>query len=75
MKKVLFGLAFLGAMAFSGITAQGQGSVDPGESDYKWKQLICPETQQAFEVCWLTGDGNPCSTWGETTRDCPSFGM
>ncbi|WP_087941328.1 hypothetical protein [Algoriphagus faecimaris] len=33
MKKVLFGVAFLGAMAFSGITAQGQGSVDPGEGN------------------------------------------
>ncbi|MGM0946359.1 MAG: hypothetical protein ACQEW9_14335 [Bacteroidota bacterium] len=40
MKKVLFGLVFIGAMAFSGTTAQCQGSVDPGEDD-KW--VCCKE--------------------------------
>ncbi|MGM0946351.1 MAG: hypothetical protein ACQEW9_14295 [Bacteroidota bacterium] len=47
MKKVLFGLAFFGAMAFTGITAQGQGSVDPGEGE---------ETRCYQRMYWCAGE-------------------
>jgi hypothetical protein len=70
MKKVLFGLAFLGAMAFSGSILFAQGMEEPGGSDYKWKQRVCPSTQETYEVCWISGDGNACDEWGQMTRDC-----
>lgn len=71
MKKVFFGLIMFSALLSSPMLGFGQASVDPGNNPYKWKQLTCPSTGESYEICWLTGDGNECSTWGSTTRSCP----
>ncbi|RAI90046.1 hypothetical protein [Algoriphagus yeomjeoni] len=66
MKKLLFGMAFfMGAMVFS------IGDLLAEEDEMRWKQLPCTDgSGGTYEVCWLTGDGNICDTWGEQTRDC-----
>jgi len=71
-KSFVFGLAFLGSMGFGGLAANGQASVDPpeGGSELRWRQLFCPSTGSFYEICFLTGDGSLCSSWGDTTRSC-----
>ncbi|SFT68491.1 hypothetical protein SAMN04489724_1599 [Algoriphagus locisalis] len=51
MKKLLFGMAFMGAMMFSSVGSFGQGSVDPG-GDEKW---VCCQEADVFCQDWLGG--------------------
>jgi hypothetical protein len=75
IKSFVFGLAFLGSLAFGGISANAQGMGGPGNGgeELKWKQLYCSTTGSFFEICFLSGDGNSCDEWGTQTRDCPPF--
>jgi hypothetical protein len=74
MKKLLFGMAFfMGAMMFGGGSeVNAQASVDPLEGEeIRWKRVPCADgTGGTFEICWLIGDGNICSTYEERTRYC-----
>jgi len=68
MKKLILSLALAGAMGFYVNPAMSQASVEPGEK-LSWQQRICP-SGTIIETCWYTGDGNGCSIFGESTRDC-----
>ncbi len=71
MKKLLFGIAFMGAMMCTGLSGYGQASVDPVSEEMRWKNLQCTDgSGGTYEICWLTGDGNTCDTYGEKTRYC-----
>ena len=73
MKKLIFGLAFLGAMSLSGVSvnAQGMGGPGGGEDEKRWQQLHCTDgTGGTYEICFYTGDGNTCDTHGAKTRNC-----
>lgn len=66
MKKLLFGMAFfMGAMMFSSVNVQAE------EDIMRWKNRNCSDgSGGTYEICWLTGNGNVCDTYGETTRNC-----
>ncbi|WP_086542471.1 hypothetical protein [Algoriphagus antarcticus] len=66
MKKLLFGTAFfLGAIFFTSLSVQAE------EDIMRWEQMFCTDgSGGTYEICFLTGDGNQCFTWYDTTRDC-----
>ncbi len=65
MKKLLFGMAFMGFMMFVGVSVQAQ------ELELRWNQMPCTDGSGGqYEICFYTGDGSLCSTWGEKTREC-----
>ncbi len=47
-----------------------ENAVAGSESTLRWKQMYCTNGPGVYEICFYTGDGNSCSTWGEVTRDC-----
>jgi len=73
MKKVLFGLAFLGAMAFSGSILFAQGMADPGQGggfECKIELLKCNwYSSETRQICHQNGDGLSCIC-GQSTN-CP----
>lgn len=70
MKKLIFGLAFFGAMAISGVSVNAQGTGGAGD-EKRWQQLSCTDgSGGTYEICFYTGDGNTCDTHGEKTRNC-----
>lgn len=69
MKKLLFGMAFfMGAMMFSSLNSQAEVPV------FRWKNLNCTDgSGGTYEICWASGNGNICTTYGEKTRNCDRF--
>lgn len=75
LKSILLGGMFVFAfLILTGSPAISQGLGGPGaggETEYKWQQLWCTDgSGGTYEICYMIGDGNPCPTWGITTRDC-----
>jgi len=72
MKKLISGMLFVAAMglSFGGTVANAQILGGNGDDLY-WQQLTCTDgSGGTYEICFYTGDGNPCDTHGETTRNC-----
>ena len=70
MKKVFFVLVTSLIFGLSSTNSFSQASVDPPEYEFRWKQRVCPYTGDTYEICWMTGDGFICSSYGQTTRPC-----
>lgn len=72
MKKLILSLALAGAMGFYASPAMSQVSSIPGDDEppeLRWHQRDCLNGV-FIETCWYTGDGNICSVFGQSTRDC-----
>jgi len=66
LKKLLFGMAFfIGAMMFSTVNVQAEELV------LRWRNLTCSDgSGGTHEICWASGNGDICTTYGEKTRNC-----
>jgi len=72
MKNFISGMLVVAAMclSFSGSVANAQSMGGVGD-ELRWQRMWCTDgSGDTYEVCWLTGDGNECSTYGEQTRSC-----
>jgi hypothetical protein len=59
-----------GEHEFIEVDAALENAIADSDGEKKWKQMHCTSGTGTYEICFYTGDGNSCSTWGETTRDC-----
>ena len=56
---------FFGAMMFSTMNVHGEEIV------LRWRNLKCTDgSGGTYEICWASGNGNTCGTYGEKTRNC-----
>lgn len=61
-------------MMMTGVSFEAKADMPPpgGEEDeMRWAEMWCEDgSGSRYEICFYTGDGNLCTTWGDTTRDC-----
>ncbi|MGM0946354.1 MAG: hypothetical protein ACQEW9_14310 [Bacteroidota bacterium] len=72
----MFGLAFLGAMAFSGITVQGQGSVDPGGGEPKppcYQRMVICNGHYTVKHCDNEFTSDRCSRYEFGCLNCQGY--
>lgn len=73
MKKVIKSIIILFSIALFIISflVSFENKIAFADDELRWKQMHCTDgSGGTYEICFYSGDGNTCDTWGERTRDC-----
>lgn len=67
--NIIYLVAFLGLITLNILPGIKLKAEEPNQK--KWKQILCTDGVNFFEICSVDGDGNRCYGGGQTTRKCP----